>query len=129
MKIKRVFHHWEKCEEYKTNMWRQVPACEREGYMLRARALMIDAENFKDAMLRAVSEWPVSCEANLTASSMNHQAWMGHAGCAITINSPEDVTRLAWRTLNKEQQDKANAAADHAIATWKQKYIMEKADA
>jgi hypothetical protein len=83
---------------------------------------MIDYQSFEDAMKRAVDEWPFSCEAALTASVMNHQAWIGHAGCAINHDAPEDITRLAWRTLTQEQQDLANMAADNAIAYWKGKY-------
>lgn len=126
MKIKRIFHRFEKCEEYKSNMWRACQPVEREKYISEAAALMIAHDDFHTAMMQAVTDWPISCEANLTASTMNHQAWIGHAGCAIAVGSPEDMTRLAWRTLTKEQQDLANAAADRAIATWKEKYISEK---
>lgn len=84
--------------------------------------LMIDYPAFEASMKRAVDEWPFSCEAALTASVINHQAWIGHAGCAINHNAPEDITRLAWRTLTQEQQYLANMAADNAIAYWKGKY-------
>lgn len=83
---------------------------------------MIAHQDFEAAMKRAVDEWPFSCEAALTAGTMNHQAWIGHAGCAINHNAPEDLTRLAWRSLTKEQQDLANMAADNAIAYWRAKY-------
>ena len=116
MKIKRVFHRWEKCEEYKTNMWRAVPIEERDNYVAASRNLMLDCEAFESAMRRAVDEWVFSCEAALTASTMNHQAWIGHAGCAINHNAPEDLTRQAWRMLTKDQQDRANAAADRLIS-------------
>ena len=122
-KIKRVFHHYKKCEEYTSNMWKAVPIEERQGFQDKSAALMLDCTAFELAMKRAVDEWPFSCEAALTASTMNHQAWIGHAGCAINHNSPEDITRLAWRTLNQAQQDAANAAADRAIAYWKEKYL------
>lgn len=95
---------------------------ERQSYQDKSASLMIDYKLFEDAMKRAVDEWPFSCEAALTASVMNHQAWIGHAGCAINHNAPEDITRLAWRTLTQEQQDLANMAADNAIAYWKGKY-------
>lgn len=120
--MKRVFHHYKKCEEYRTNMWKQVPVSERQSYQDKSASLMIDYQSFEDAMKRAVDEWPFSCEAALTASVMNHQAWIGHAGCAINHDAPEDITRLAWRTLTQEQQDLANMAADNAIAYWKGKY-------
>lgn len=91
--------------------------------MVQASAdLMKDPQAFEAAMVKAVNEWPNSCEAALTASVMNHQAWIGHAGCAINHNSPEDLTRLGWRTLTQQQQDEANAAADRAIAYWRERY-------
>jgi hypothetical protein len=122
-KIKRVFHHYKKCEEFESNMWKAVPIEDRQDYQDKSAALMLDCPAFEAAMKRAVDEWPFSCEAALTASTMNHQAWIGHAGCAINHNAPEDLTRLAWRTLNQAQQDAANAAADLAIAYWKEKYL------
>lgn len=122
-KIKRVFHHYKLCEEYNTNMWKQVPLESRQFYQDQSSALMIDYKAFESAMKKAVDSWPNSCEAALTASTMNHQAWIGHAGCAINHNAPEDITRLAWRTLTKEQQDLANLAADTAISYWKEKYL------
>lgn len=126
MKIKRVFHHYKLCEEYETNMWKQVPVEERQSYQDKSRALMLDCDAFEDAMKRAVDEWPFSTEAALTASTMNHLAWMGHAGCAINHNAPEDLTRLAWRTLNEQEQDRANGAASNAIAYWREKYVASK---
>lgn len=125
MKIKRVFHRWEKCEEYKTNMWRAVPVEDRDGYVHKSRELMLDCNAFESAMRLAVDSWPFSCEAALSASTMNHQAWIGHAGCAINHNAPEDLTRQAWRTLTKDQQEAANAAADRAIAYWRENYIRK----
>lgn len=100
-----------------------MPIEERQGLQEKSAALMLDCPAFEAAMKRAVDEWTFSCEAALTASTMNHQAWIGHAGCAINHNAPEDITRLAWRTLNQSQQDAANAAADRAIAYWKEKYL------
>lgn len=122
MKHKRIFHHYSKLEEFSGNMWKQVEPYLRDSYVQKSRDLMLDCAAFRAAMVRAVNEWPNSCEATLTASTMNHQAWMGHAGCAINHDAPEDLTRLAWRTLTQDQQDEANLAADDAIAYWADKY-------
>lgn len=129
MKIKRVFHHYKKCEEYQSNMWKQVPVADREELQEHSRNLMIEHDVFETVCRQVVDSWPYSCEAALSASVMNHQAWIGHAACAFNHNAPEDITRLAWRSLNKEQQDLANKAADNAIAYWKEKYIKEKSNA
>lgn len=103
-------------------MWKAVPVEDRDGYITKSAELMVNPDAFFAAMCDAVDHWPNSCEAALTASTMNHQAWMGHAGCAINHDAPEDLTRLAWRTLTQDQQDKANDAADRAIAYWATKY-------
>lgn len=129
MKIKRVFHRWEKCEEYKTRMWKVVPIGERDELQEYSRNLMIEHDSFESVCKQVIDSWPYSCEASLTASTMNHQAWLGHAACAFNHDAPEDITRLAWRTLTQEQQDLANRAADNAIAYWREKYIQEKFNA
>lgn len=123
---RRVYHHYLRLEEFRSNMWKAIPVEQREAAVKASRDLMLDCDAFEEAMKRAVQEWPNSCEAALTASTMNHQAWMGHAGCAINHGAPEDLTRLAWRTLNHEQQDAANAAADRAIAYWGALYNDEQ---
>ena len=125
---KRVFHHYLKCEEYNSNMWKTVPPPMREGMVIASRELMLDCHAFEASMRRAVDEWPNSCEAALTATVMNHQAWMGHAGCALNHGAPEDLTRMAWRTLSQQEQDAANAAADRAIEYWEWKYAKHKND-
>lgn len=122
-KIKRIYHHYKKCEEFNTDMWRVAPIELRQELQQKSADLMKDVQGFELAMMRVIAEWPFSCEANLSASVINHQAWMGHAGCAISHNAPEDITRLAWRTLTQSEQDAANAAADNAIAAWRAKHL------
>lgn len=103
-------------------MWKQIPVEQREMAILASAELMIDSQAFEAACIRAINEWPNSAEANLTASVINHQAWIGHAACCLNHGASEDLTRLAWRTLTQDQQDEANAAADRAIAHWEERY-------
>ena len=123
--FQRVHHHYEKLEEAEHEMWRVEYGEEKELHLEKAAGLMKDPSAFRDAMIRAVFEWPNSCEHNLTCFSMNRRAWMGHAGCLIGAGSPEATTRLAWHTLTTPQQDAANRAADEAIAAWERKYRKE----
>ena len=103
-------------------MWKTIPIEQRASKVELSRNLMLDLDGFLEAMKKVVHDWPYSCEQNLTASVVNHQAWLGHAACAINHDAPEDLTRLAWATLNKEQQDLANLAADQAKAYWMENY-------
>ncbi len=121
MRIKRVYHHHSKMEEYKSNMWRVV---EDKDYAVSESArLMIAYGEFETACHRVIREWPFSTEAALSATVINHQAWIGHAACALNHGAPEDLTRQAWRTLTEEQQDLANEAADKAISAWRTSYV------
>lgn len=123
-KFKRVYHHYLKCEEYDSQMWRVVD--DKESAIAGSAELMIDHVRFESACMRVISEWPFSAEAALTASVINHQAWIGHSACALNHGAPEDLTRLAWRSMNQDQQDLANAAADRAIEAWGVIYARSK---
>lgn len=121
--MKRVYHHYEKLEEFHAGMWRNVEAEYRQFYVKRAGDLMRDPDRFRAAMLEAARTWPNSCEHNLTSRAMNRRAWLGHAGSCVAVDSPEDLTRLAWHTLTTEQQVLADAAADDVIAVWEKNYV------
>ena len=71
----RVFHHYEKLEEYRAGMWKRIRGQARKDHIANAADLMKQPCEFRDAMLRALDEWPLSCEANLTAESVNRIAW------------------------------------------------------
>lgn len=102
-------------------MWRNVSTKERDSFAAVTADLMAFPTNFEKAMRRALDEWPNSTEAALTSPSMNHQAWLGHAGCFLATGSPEDATRLGWHQLDGLQQHEANAAADRVIVEWKRR--------
>lgn len=129
-KFKRVFHHHDKWEDAAHGMWRRnTSGEERQGFLLKARSLMIDTPAFYEAMARVTREWSYSCEANFTAGSVNKLAWLGHAGTCLVTGAPEDVTRQAWHTLTQEQQDAANAAAQRAVNEWESRYVQRLQDA
>lgn len=128
-KFKRVYRHYMECEEYASPMWKALPPEEREGMPEKSAALMIDSLAFEVACARAVNEWPNSAEVNLTATVINHQAWLGHAACCINHGASEDLTRLGWRMLTEEQQAEANAAADRAIKIWSDRYVIDNPSA
>jgi hypothetical protein len=73
-------------------------------------------------MMEALDTWPKSCDANLTAESVNRIAWLGHAGCCIATKSPEEATRVAWHTLDQSEQDEANRAAEEVLNV----YLMRR---
>lgn len=111
----RIYHHYNDLEEYHAGMWRIVRGSARKDFVANAAALMQQPDAFKDAMLQALETWPKSCDANLTAESVNRIAWLGHAGCCIATGSPEEATRVAWHTLAQDEQDEANRVAGEVL--------------
>ena len=122
MKLKRVYHRYELWEEIKCGMWRDVTGEERKHLKNKAIELMKNPERFKNAMMKAINKWKYSCEHHLSATNMNRQAWLGHAGCCIEMGLPEDITREAWHCIDKEQQIEADRVAAEVISEWEKRY-------
>lgn len=123
--VSRVYHPYSEWEEYHFGMWSAVTAAQRHTMLPAAIAFMANTARYGAAMIRVIEEWPISCEHNLTCLGMNRQAWIGHAATALELGIPEDITRDAWHHLTDAQRTEANAAADHAIATWEVAYVAQ----
>ena len=122
MKLDRIYHHYEKLEEYHAGMWRIVRGDRRKEFADAAADLMRQPEEFKAALASVLVAWPVSCEANLTSEATNRLAWLGHAGCCTSVNSPEDCTRLGWHQLTRDEQDEANRVAQEVLNDWQRQH-------
>lgn len=116
----RQHYPWHELEEYQPDggMWGLIPAPEQPAFIDAAEQLMVNPGAFKDAMLKAIVDWPKSCAVAMTTPGLNRRAWMGHAGTYLATGCPEDLTRLAWHRLDAGEQWAANDAADQAIAAW-----------
>jgi hypothetical protein len=106
-------------------MWRDVSKKEQQEMLPLAVKFTGDASIYGAAMMMVLDEYPIACEQNLSAQSVNKQAWIGHAAAYLAHELPEYVTREAWGQLTQEQRDQANAMADKAIYEWEQR-IAEK---
>lgn len=122
-KLRRVFHPYTDWEDANAGMWRNVSGEARVELLHRVTAFMTNTTEFYRFMLRVVAEWPIACAVNLSTRSINRQAWIGHAACAMATKSPEDVTRQGWHLLSRPLQDAANNAADDAIAVWERSQV------
>jgi hypothetical protein len=118
----RIYHHYENLEEFHGGMWRIVRGQQRQRNIKLAADLMRDAPRFKACLQQALTDWPKSCEANLTAESVNRIAWLGHAGCCIGAGSPEENTRAGWHTLSQQEMDEANRVAGEVLDEWLRSY-------
>lgn len=116
--MKKIWHPFKLWEEYHFGMWRKRTLEEEAELLRKAIAFTGDHVLYGSFMQRVAQEWRFSCEHNLTDSSLNRRAWIGHAAASLAINAPEHITRQAWWYLSDRQRDLANAEADTAIALW-----------
>lgn len=121
----RIYHHYEKWEETKAGMWRRPSGEERNILIAQCKEFMSDTSQFRAAMLRAIEEWPISCEVNFTTKAINRQAWLGHAACCIAIDCPEEPTRAAWWLLTEQQRNDADDAAAEVITIWEARQLLK----
>jgi hypothetical protein len=113
-----VWHPYWLWEELQFNMWGEIE--NKAEWLQKAIEFTGNHELYGSWMMRVANEWKHSCEHNLTKPG-NKKAWIGHAAVAMAIQCPEDIVRLAWGYLSKEQQDLANEKAQQAIDYWRSK--------
>ena len=118
----RVWHPYWLWEDLKAGMWRKIEAGSRAEFLEQAIEFTGDYRRYGSYMLLVIVNWPLASEHNLTETSMNRLAWIGHAACCLAINCPEDITRQAWAHLSKEQQNLANQQAQFALNQWEKSY-------
>lgn len=128
--MKQIYHNYETWEDWINGMWSVVGKEQEEKMLPLAIEFTGNAELYGAAMIQVVYEWPISCEQNLTNSSINRKAWIGHAACCLEFGWPEYIVRRAWKYLSEKQQVKANRKAQQAISIWienhKQKQLNVK---
>lgn len=107
-------------------MWRTAATEEKQSLLEKAITFTGDHVLYGSFMMRVAKEWKYSCEHNLTDPSINQQAWIGHAACALAFGCPEDIVRKAWWNLTDEQRIAANKMADRAIEFWKDSFFNKQ---
>lgn len=116
--MKRIYHHYEKWEDFKNGMWRRVSPEDELSMLGQAIEFTGNATKYGMAMIRVINEWPITCEHNLTNQSINQKAFIGHCAVCLELGIPEYIVRMAWKHLSDSQRFEANKKAEIAINQW-----------
>ncbi len=117
----RIFHTFEKweCVRYDffetTHKTLSPTQCEYK-YL----ELLGNIEEFRSVLQKLTSEWPFSCEHNLTNKAMNRIAWLGQAALAYKYKIPSRFS-TGWSLLSESQKEAANEVALDALNAWLKK--------
>jgi len=115
MKIKRIFHRYEKWEDFQNGMYDYISDTNDDLLIKKAEDLLRNVGDFERIMKLILIHWPVSSQVNLTNVSCNRRSWLGQASCSYLHKVPEILTRIAWGNLSSEEQNRANEAAEKII--------------
>lgn len=115
IRVKKIYHHYEKWEEYKAGMWENPSKDEIENLVPQIIEFTGNHIEYGKAMLEVIKNWKFSCEDKLTDIHLNRRAWLGHAACCFKFGWKESLVRIAWNKLTNKQRFLANKEADKCI--------------
>jgi hypothetical protein len=118
--MKRIYHHYNKWEDYKSGFYNNTSAKEKEKYISKVFDLFNNEELTNKYMSKVINEWKCSCEHNLTNLSMNRVAYIGQAACCIYANVPNLITMYAWKFLSDDVRTRSDKIALKKILIWEQ---------
>jgi hypothetical protein len=128
MKLCRIYHHYEKWEDWAGGLYNAVAISEESEFIEEAVLVLSVPENCLHAMRYAIHNWTFSCEQNLSNRNRNRRAWLGQAACCIAFGVPEYLTKTAWNTLPESTQAKANEIAEAVIKEWELLHLKSKSE-
>lgn len=109
-------------EDFHAGLYGMDEIDNQEEVIKNCMILLRDTAFFYSTMKSVLKEWKNASEVNLTNTSRNREAWLGQSACCYQYGAPEFVTKIAWRMLSKDEQDKANLIADKVIYEFERKY-------
>jgi hypothetical protein len=116
--MRRVFHPWDKWEDYRHNFYGGVKPYEKDNTLQLYASLLKDLSRFEAALKIITSEWKYSCEHNLTNESMNRIAYLGQASCALVYNVPHSVCMGGYNLLSDSEKKAADDLAGKYLNIW-----------
>lgn len=121
--MKQIFHTYDKWEDHKAGQYDLNDVIDKDIKVIKCIKLLSDSKLFYSVCVKILTDWPISCDVNLSNINKNRNAWLGAAACCYECNAPEYLTRIAWGLLNKDKQEKANKVANKIVKMYEAKNI------
>lgn len=119
--MERIYHRYESWECFKNGFFKNVSGAEKTNFSKKVIELFENPKQTEVFMNKVISDWPFSCEHNLTNNSLNRVAWLGQAACCIYAGIPYRITMENWRFVDSKKQIKACEIAENIIAKYESK--------
>lgn len=117
--MNRIWHSWDKWEDYRHNFYGGViDDYPRDNTLELYASLLRDLGRFEDALRVITVEWRHSCEHNLSNESMNRVAYLGQASCALVYKVPHMVCMGGYNLLTDDEKIAADKMAQKYLDIW-----------
>lgn len=120
MEIKRIYHSWEKWEDYKSGFYNNVSGKDKANMIEKVIELFTDPVLTRKYMSKVIKDWFFSCEQNLTNNGMNKIAYIGQAACCLYAGIPSTVTMEAWSKVPNDYKVIADSIANDVLKEWEE---------
>jgi hypothetical protein len=118
MKIERIYHHYDRWEDYKAGFYSDYSKSELNDLNEAVRYVFSSAKHTEKYMSLVILHWVNSTEHNLTNISMNRVAWLGQAACCFYGGVPSKATMFLWKLLDEKTQRRSDKVAQKLISEW-----------
>ena len=122
MEIKRIYHSWEKWEDYKAGFYDNISGSNKKEMIDKVVEMFSSKDLTEKYMDKVIHNWFYSCEQNLTNNGMNKIAYIGQAACCLYFGVPATVTMEAWSKVDEAHQMEANEIAIKKLNEWERIY-------
>lgn len=124
--MKQIYIHHFHWEDFKNGMFSSKTDLEY-FYIRQATHILSNPHLFESIMIEMLKNWKFCIDHNLSNKNTNRKAYLGAAACNYACKVPEYCTRIAWNSLDRVTQVKANNSASKIIDIYensKQKHIQ-----
>lgn len=119
-----IWHPWTKWECYEAGMFDGKVELSPDECRQEYAKFLRDIPRFEAALVRVLSEWPISCEHFLSNRNFNRIAWLGQAAMCIETGIP-CVYRAGFSLLTPDEQHAANMKAKQFLDRWRRQHAEQ----
>jgi len=120
----RYFSHYTNWECWQSGLYRTGKLS--DDLVNRCKLILEDVSLCDGCFSKVLIHWPVSSKVHLSNTTINRQAWLGHAGFCVDCGASEQEGVAAWWMITKEKQDAANSIADFYIKKFERDFFGDK---
>ena len=119
--MKQIYHPYHLWEDWINGMWRKETKEYEETELQNIIQFTGNHHLYGAAMFEVIESWIYTMEHNLTNTSINKKAFIGHCACCFKHGYPEYLVRQGWWKLTENQRNLADKQAIKAFKIWHQK--------